>query len=76
MNMNLFQIVFLDVILLTFPILVYLIYLSTNKNINNKSKSIYFKLTLITSFFIVYSYGVNNPKIIPILVLNLSLIHI
>lgn len=68
--MNLFQIVFLDVILLTFPILVYLIYLSTNKNINNKSKSIYFKLTLITSFFIVYSYGVNNPKIIPILVLN------
>ena len=70
MNINLFQIVFLDVILLTFPILVYLIYLSTNKNINNKSKSIYFKLTLITSFFIVYSYGVNNPKIIPILVLN------
>lgn len=68
--MNLFQIVFLDVILLTFPILVYLIYLSTNMNINSKSKDIYFKLTLITSFFIVYSYGVNNPKIISILVLN------
>jgi len=68
--MNIFQIMFLDVILIVFPILVYLIYLSTNKNINNRSKSIYFKLTLITSFFIVYSYGVNGPKIIPILVLN------
>lgn len=68
--MNLFQIVFLDVILLTFPLLVYLIYLSTNMNINSKSKSIYFKLTLITSFFMIYSYGTNDPKIIPILVLN------
>lgn len=68
--MNLFKIVFLDVVLLIFPILVFLIYLSTNKNINNKSKEIYLKLTLVTSFFMVYNYGVSDPKIIPILVLN------
>ncbi len=68
--MNLFKIVFLDVVLLTFPILVYLIYLSTNKNINNRSKGMYFKLALISSFFMMYSYGADNPKIIPVLVLN------
>ena len=68
--MNLFQIVFLDVVLLIFPILVFLIYLSTNKNINQKSKNMYLKLTLITSFFMTYNYGIDDPKIIPILVLN------
>lgn len=72
--MNLFQIVFLDVVLLIFPILVFLIYLSTNKNINNKSKEMYLKLTLISSFFMTYSYGVNDPKIIPVLVLNAIII--
>lgn len=68
--MNLFQIVFLYVVLLTFPILVYLIYLTTNKNINNKTKKIYLALALITSFFMTYNFGIDYPKIIPILVLN------
>ena len=68
--MNLFQIIFLDVVLLIFPMLVFLIYLSTNKNINNKSKKIYLVLTLFTSFFMIYNYGVNVPKTIPILVLT------
>lgn len=68
--MNLFRIVFLDVILLTFPILIYLIYLSTNLNINVKSKGIYFELALISSFFLTCNYGVNDLKIIPILILN------
>ena len=68
--MNLFKIIFLDVVLLVFPMLVYLIYLSTNKNINNVSKGIYFELVLISSFFILYNYGVNESKLIPILVLN------
>lgn len=68
--MNLFQIVFLDVLLLIFPILVYLIYLSTNKDITDKSKKIYLKLTLITSFFMIYNYGIEDSKLIPILVIG------
>ena len=39
--MNLFQTILLDVVLLVFPILVYLTYLTTNKNIIDKSKKIY-----------------------------------
>ena len=68
--MNLFQIVLLDVILLVFPILVYLIYLSTNKNIKPRNKKIYSSLMLISSFFLVLKYGINEPKVVPILVLN------
>ena len=68
--MNLFQIIFLDVVLLIFSILVYFIYLSTNKNITKKSKKIYLSLTLITSFFMIYNYGIDNPRLIPVLVLS------
>ena len=68
--MNLFQIVFLDVVLLIFPILVYLIYLSSNKTIKNKSKKIYLSLALITSFFMIYNYGLDDTNLLTILVVN------
>ena len=68
--MDFFDIIFLDVILLLFPILMYLIYLSTNKNITNKSKEMYLSLTLITSFFLVYSCSLDNSKLVNILVLS------
>lgn len=68
--MNLFQIIFIDVILLIFPLLIYLIYLSTNKNITKNSKKIYLSLSIITSFFILYNYGINTYILIPVLVLN------
>ena len=68
--MNLFQIIFLDVVLLIFPILVYLLYLTTNKNITKKSKKLYLSLVLITSFFMLYNYGVDTPRLLPVLVLN------
>jgi len=68
--MNLFQIIILDVILVLFPMLVYLIYLSTDKNITKYDKYIYEDLVLVTSFFLVYKYGANIPLIFPILVLN------
>ncbi|MBQ2946454.1 MAG: HAMP domain-containing histidine kinase [Bacilli bacterium] len=68
--MNLFQIIFLDVVLLIFPILVYLLYLTTNKNITKKSKKVYLSLVLITSFFMLYNYGVDTPRLLPVLILN------
>ena len=68
--MNLFQIIFLDVVLLLFPMLIYLIYLSTDKNITGKSKKIYLELTLVTSFFLIYNYGVGDSKLISILIIS------
>ena len=67
--MNIFSIIILNVVLLLFPLLIYLIYLSTNKNINKKSKSLYLSLSLITAFFLMVEYGINT-SLISILVLN------
>ena len=55
-----------NVILLSFPIFIYLIYLFTNKNI--KSKEIYFKLVLLTSIYLVKCFESNIY--LSILVLN------
>ena len=44
--------------------------MSTNININNKIKQVYFRLALSSSFFILYNLGDNNLKIISILTLN------
>lgn len=65
--MNIFQTIFLDVILLLFPIFIYLIYLSTNKNLTKKLKYLYLFLSLITSFFLEIEYGMSD---FTILILN------
>lgn len=72
--MNIFQIIFLDVVLLVFPIFIYLIYLSCDNTIKDKTKNMYLSLMLITSFFMMYNYGVNTPLTVPILVLNSAII--
>lgn len=67
--MNIFQIVLLNVVLLLFPLLIYLIYLSTNNTINKKIKNLYLCLALITSFFFIIEYGTKNI-LMPVLILN------
>ena len=67
--MNIYQSIFINVILLLFPILVYLIYLSTDKNINKKEQKLYLTLSLYASFFLLYKYSFNN-KLIDILLLT------
>ena len=37
---------------------------------NSIAKKIYFSLVLITSFFLLYNYGIDSTKLIPVLVLN------
>ena len=64
--MNYFKIILENVILISFPILIYLVYLFTNKNI--KSKDVYFKLTLISSIYLVKCFGSNI--FVSVLVLN------
>jgi len=67
--MDIFQTVVLNVVLLLFPLFVYLIYLSTNKNINKKTKNLYLNFSLLTSFYLILNYGINNI-VFPILLLN------
>ena len=67
--MNLFEILFFNLILILFPILIYIIFLSSNKNINKKMKSFLFDGILISSLFFVYQYNNNEFLIINFLVL-------
>lgn len=67
--MDVFKIVVLNVVLLLFPLFLYLIYLSTNRNINRITKNLYFNFSLLTSFYLILNYGINNI-IFPILLLN------
>ena len=67
--MNLFQSIFINIVLLIFPILIYLIYLSTDKKINSKERKLYLTLSLYTSFLLLYKYSFND-KIVDILLLT------
>lgn len=68
--MNLFEILFFNLILILFPILIYIIFLSSNKNINKKMKSFLFDGILISSLFFVYQYNNNDFLLINFLALN------
>ena len=68
--MNLFRVIFLDIILIFFPILIYLIYLSTNKNITTNSKKAYLRLSLLTSFFIICNYSIKDYKLLSIMIMS------
>lgn len=67
--MNLYQKIFINVILLLFPILIYLIYLSTDKNINKKEQKLYLTLSLYASFFLLFKYSFND-RIVDVLLLT------
>ena len=60
--MNLFDVILLDFILILFPILVYMVYLSTNKNINKSIKNLMLALTFISSYFLIIKFS-NNYEI-------------
>lgn len=68
--MNAFKIILEYIILLSFPTLVYLIYLFTNKSIN--SKSIYFGLSLLSSIYLIRCFGSN--MLVSFLVLSIVVI--
>lgn len=72
--MNLFQVILVDVILLIFPILIYLLYLSTDKNINNKKQKLYLMLSLYASFYLLYKFSINTKFITLLLVSSILLL--
>ena len=68
--MNLFEILFFDLILILFTILIYIMFLSTNRNINKKMKGILLDGALFSSVFFIYKYNNNDYLLINFLVLN------
>lgn len=69
--MNVFDCIMLDSILILFPILVYLVYLQTNKNINKKNKELMFNLSIFSSLFLIIQFSNNNYILINFLVMSI-----
>ena len=68
--MDAFKIILEYIILISFPTLMYLIYLFTNRNI--KSKGIYFILSLLSSIYLIKCFGSN--MLLSFLVLSIIVI--
>lgn len=54
--MNFIDIFLLNLILVSVPILIYMVYITTNRNIDEKEKMLFFSLALISSYFLVMHY--------------------
>lgn len=68
--MNMFVPLLFDLILILFPILVYIVFLAANNSISAKVKGLLFDILLISSIYIVYQYNNDNYAIINFLSLN------
>ena len=67
--MNIFEVVVLNVILILFPLIVYNLFLATNKNIKDSIKKILFSFCIITSWYLIYRYCTKSI-IVNLLLLN------
>jgi hypothetical protein len=73
-EMNLFEGLFLNTVLLLLPLTLYLLYLVYAKTINKEDTFLWLNLALITSFYCIYKFGSNPTPIIPIFFISLPLI--
>lgn len=55
--MNIFDMLILNLVLIACPMLFYMVYIVTNKNIGKKERDSFFGLTLVTSYFFLINYG-------------------
>ena len=65
--MNLFQDLFLDLLLIISPLLTYLVFISTSNNINKNTKNLMLDISFLTALYILNLY---NPSFINFLILN------
>lgn len=72
--MKIFDTMLLDVVLITFPLMVYLLYLAYTKTFNKKENDLLFVVTVFSILYLILKY--TNPLYegIPFLIINVSLI--
>lgn len=68
--MNLFEVLLLSLVLILFPLLLYIIFLAANRNIDAKMKRFLFDILLISSLFISYQYSDKDYLLVTFLLSN------
>lgn len=71
--MNIFEIILIDLIFITFPLILYLFYIAYNQNIGKKENKLIFDLTLITSLYLLIRYGKNTTIYNPLIISSVPL---
>ena len=72
--MNIFEILILNSIYLTFPLVLYLLYQIYGKTLSKEKNELYLDVALISSFYLITQYRVSNQNYIPFLLLNIPLV--
>ena len=72
--MNIFEILILNSICLTFPLVLYLLYQIYGKTLSKEKNELYLDVALISSFYLITQYGVSNQNYISLLLLNVPLV--
>lgn len=72
--MNLFDSLILNIVLLTFPIILWLFYMTHNKNVGKTEKDLLFDFSLITSLYLTIRFGKTIVDDNLLLIINIPLI--
>ena len=72
--MKIFDTMLLDVVLITFPLIVYLLYLAYTKTFNKKENDLLFAVTVFSVLYLILKYTTPLYQDIPFLIINISLI--
>ncbi len=57
-DMNVFEMLILNMVLISYPFLIYIIYILANKNISKQEKDAFLDFILVTSCFLITRYGI------------------
>lgn len=74
MHMNLFEVIILNVLLIVFPILCYIVYLFFSKTFNQKRNELVLDVALISSVYLSLKYGYMFYKSIPLILFDIPFI--
>ena len=72
--MKIFDTMLLDVVLITFPLMLYLLYLAYTKTFNKKENDLLFAVTVFSVLYLILKYTTPLYQDIPFLIINISLI--
>ena len=72
--MKLFDTIILDVVLTTFPLMVYLLYIAYTKTFSKKENDLLFVVTVFSVLYLILKYTHPLYKGIPFLIINIPLI--
>lgn len=71
--MNIFEIILIDLIFITFPLILYLFYIAYNQNIGKKENELMFNFALLTSLYLLIRYGKNTTIYNPLIISSVPL---